>query len=132
MKLFWTFNIQIKLNDSRASDLNLQTSFSITRTFFFLIASRQKFFWNKMCCKYMQMYTIYMSQQIKSPGYFTIFFNLWKYVRLENYIRISHRKCLESISHCQFSGFSFILFLVSFLVKNCAIQFFLWNRNIHF
>ena len=30
-----------------------------------------------------------------------------------------------NISHCQFSGFSFILFLVSFLVKNRATQIFL-------
>ena len=34
--------------------------------------------------------------------------------------------------HCQFSGFSFILFLVSFLVKKCATQIFLWNHNIYF
>ena len=29
------------------------------------------------------------------------------------------------IPHCQFSGFSFILFLVSFLIKKCATQIFL-------
>ena len=34
-------------------------------------------------------------------------------------------------SHCQFSGFLFILFLVNFLIKNCATQIFLWNHNIH-
>ena len=34
-------------------------------------------------------------------------------------------------THCQFSEFSFILFLAIFLVKNCTTNFSLWNCNIH-
>ena len=39
---------------------------------------------------------------------------------------------IKLYTHCQFSGFSFTLYLVSFLIKKCATQFFLWNHNIHF
>ena len=49
---------------------------------------------------------------------------------------IVHQFKVHIFAHCQFSEFSFILFLAIFLVillvKNCATKFFSWNSNIHF